>query len=395
MKFAHLADCHLGSWKDVALQKVSSESFVKAIDISIAERVDFVLICGDLFNTALPPVESIKTAVEQLKRLHDIGIRVYCIAGSHDYSPSGKTILDVIESAGLCINVSRAEAANGKLRLKFTEDKTGVKLAGILGKRGGLDKVLYESIEKHTLNVEGDKIFLFHGALAELKPKDMEIDAMSISLLPAGFNYYAGGHVHITHNYKFFDSLIVYPGPTFPNSFSELEKLKHGNFCIVEDWKVRNIELKIRDAVSIVIDCNGKNASQCESELLSRLTNTSVSGAIILLRMHGMLTDGKITDIPFNAIVNNTVKRGAYAVLKNTNQLRTYQMQKPQMKSKTPEEIETDVLTANIKPDAVVNIEMAKLLIQKLNIQKGDGETNLTFEKRIQNQIDEMLGIKT
>jgi len=393
MKFAHLADCHLGSWKDAALQRVSSESFIKAIDISIAEHVDFVLICGDLFNTALPPVESIKTAVEQLKKLHDLGIRVYCIAGSHDYSPSGKTILDVIESAGLCINVSRAEAANGKLRLKFTEDKTGVKIAGILGKRGGLDKMLYESIEKHTLNVEGEKIFLFHGALAELKPEDMEIDAMPVSLLPQGFNYYAGGHVHITRNYKFFESNIVYPGPTFPNSFSELEKLKHGNFCIVENWKVRNVELNIRDAVSITIDCNNKNAAQCEQELLSKLTNTSVSGAIILLRMFGTITEGKITDIPFNAIVTNTVKRGAYAVLKNTLQLRTQAMQKPMSKAKTPEEIETDVLTQNIKPDASLNLETAKILIQKLNTQKGEGETNLTFEKRLQSQIDEILGI--
>ena len=93
MKFAHLADCHLGSWKDVALQKVSSESFVKAIDISIAERVDFVLICGDLFNTALPPVESIKTAVEQLKRLHDIGIRVIALQAAMTIVRAAKQFL--------------------------------------------------------------------------------------------------------------------------------------------------------------------------------------------------------------------------------------------------------------------------------------------------------------
>ncbi len=54
MKFAHLADCHLGSWKREELRKLNLESFRKAIDICIERKVDFVLIAGDLFDTAYP-----------------------------------------------------------------------------------------------------------------------------------------------------------------------------------------------------------------------------------------------------------------------------------------------------------------------------------------------------
>ena len=45
-----------------------------------------------------------------------------------------------------------------------------------------------------------------------------------LSLLPKNFDYYAGGHVHIVDSTKIDGyGLIAYPGPLFPNSFSELE----------------------------------------------------------------------------------------------------------------------------------------------------------------------------
>ena len=42
MKFAHLADCHLGSWRQPELRDLNLESFKKAIDISLKENVEFV-----------------------------------------------------------------------------------------------------------------------------------------------------------------------------------------------------------------------------------------------------------------------------------------------------------------------------------------------------------------
>jgi DNA repair exonuclease SbcCD nuclease subunit len=56
--------------KDEAAQP---QDLRKAISICIDEKVDFALIAGDLFNTALPSIESLKIAVENLKRLKDSG----------------------------------------------------------------------------------------------------------------------------------------------------------------------------------------------------------------------------------------------------------------------------------------------------------------------------------
>ena len=200
MKFSHIADCHIGAWRDPKLKELNIQAFFEAIDISIKENVDFILISGDLFNTALPGIDKLKDVVKVLKNLSDKEISVYLIPGSHDFSPSGRTMLDVLEQAGLCINVVKGTVENSKLRLKFTIDKkTNAKITGMLGKRGMLERSFYEELDRDSLEKEpGFKIFMFHTALTELKPKHLErMDSAPISLLPKNFDYYAGGHVHI------------------------------------------------------------------------------------------------------------------------------------------------------------------------------------------------------
>ena len=128
MKFAHLADCHIGSWRDPKLRELSSRAFSKAVDICIEKQVDFALIAGDLFNTSLPGIDLLKKAVTDLNKLKQNKIPVYLIAGSHDFSPSGKTMLDVLEEAGLFTNVAKGDIDGDKLKLKLTIDqKTSAK----------------------------------------------------------------------------------------------------------------------------------------------------------------------------------------------------------------------------------------------------------------------------
>src|SRR3989344_5029772 len=147
MKFAHMADCHIGSWRDPKLKDTSTSAFIKAVDKCIKEKVDFILIAGDLFNTSFPRLDNLKAVVSKLRQLKDLEITVYIVPGSHDYSHSGKTIHDVLEEAGLFVNVFKGSAENGKLKLNFTADrKTGAKITGILGKRGALEKSYYEKL---------------------------------------------------------------------------------------------------------------------------------------------------------------------------------------------------------------------------------------------------------
>ena len=175
MKYAHLADLHLGSWRDDKMRNLSTKAFLTAIDDCIKKEVDFILFAGDLFNTSLPNLDTLKIVTKKLKELQDKNIPVYAIAGSHDYSPTGKTMIDVLENAGLLINVCKGEVIEQKLNLRFTVDKkTNTKITGILGKKGLLDKVYYQNLELNNLEQEpGYKIFMFHTTISELKPKHL------------------------------------------------------------------------------------------------------------------------------------------------------------------------------------------------------------------------------
>ena len=86
MKFAHLADTHLG-YRQYGLferEKDFYEVFEKVIDKIIEENVDFVVHSGDLFETARPSPMALLTFQKDLLKLKGAGIPMYAIAGNHD-----------------------------------------------------------------------------------------------------------------------------------------------------------------------------------------------------------------------------------------------------------------------------------------------------------------------
>ena len=63
MNFAHLADIHIGAWRDPVMKNLNLDAFVRAINIIIEKKLDFVLIAGDLFHTSLPAIDYLKQTV--------------------------------------------------------------------------------------------------------------------------------------------------------------------------------------------------------------------------------------------------------------------------------------------------------------------------------------------
>jgi exonuclease SbcD len=393
MRFAHLADVHLGSWKEPKLRDLSERSFSEAIGRCISSDVDFVLLAGDLFNTSIPPIDSLKLAVSELKKLKDNHIPVYTIAGSHDFSPSGKTMLDVLEEAGLIVNVCRGEVVDDRLRLHFTTDKkTGAKITGIIGKKGMLDRAYYESLITDNLEQEqGFRIFMFHTAISELKPEDMEkMDSAPLSLLPRGFDYYAGGHVHIVKETSIEDyNNIVYPGPTFPNSFAEIEKLHHGGFYIYDDGKLAYEKLDLCDVVLIDQDCNHKSPDTITGELVEQVAKNKVADTLVLLRLHGIIETGKTSEINLKRISELLEEKGAYFVMRNTNKLASRDFEEIHVKADTAEEQESLVVAehlgqvCSLKLSEKEESDLAIALMRVLDLEKDDGEKQADFETRV------------
>ena len=401
MKFAHLADCHIGSWRDPKLRDISTKAFTKAVDLCVEKNIDFILISGDLFNTSLPNIDSLKETVLKLKELKDKNIPVYIIAGSHDFSPSGKTMLDVLENAGLFVNVAKGEVIDNKLKLNFTIDKkTGAKITGLLGKKGSLEKSYYKDLVREPLETEdGYKIFMFHSAITEFKPDDLEkMDSQPLSLLPKNFNYYAGGHPHYVFNKNEKDfGIIAYPGPLFPNNFRELEKLGNGGFYIVEDDKLEWQPIQIYNTYKIDIDCNHKSIEEVEEEFLKEIQDKEFIDTIVTIRLQGILKSGKPSDINFKEIFNKFYEKGAYFVMKNTNKLTTKEFEEIKIDKHSVEDIEESLIKEHLGQikvkdlDIIKEEKLTKELINILNQERKEGERVTDFEKRINGEIEKVL----
>ncbi len=404
MKFAHLADCHIGSWRDPKLKDTSTNAFSKAVEKCIKEKVDFILIAGDLFNTSFPRLDNLKTVVSKFKQLKDLDIPVYIVPGSHDYSPSGKTILDVLEEAGLFVNVFKGTMEDGKLKLKFAVDKkTGAKITGILGKRGALEKTYYEKlITEHLEKENGYKIFLFHSGIDELKPKEMEnIISQPLSLLPKGFDYYAGGHVHIVDDKQIEGyGRIAYPGPLFPNSFAELEKLERGGFYIVEDGNAKWEPIQIYNIFKMNKDCNHKTPEQIKNEILDEIKNKEFNNTIVLIRLQGILESGKPSDIDFKEIFNALYDKSAYFVMKSSHAVVSKEFEEIKTDARNVEDVEQFLIKEHLGQIKLENLslekeeELIRNFMKILNTEKQEGETVPDFDKRVREEVGRILEIE-
>ncbi len=391
MKFAHLSDCHIGGWRESTLRDVNLKSFEKAIDICIEEHVGFVIIAGDLFDTALPSIDILKQTAKTLSKLKEYDIHVYLIPGSHDFSASGKTMLDVLENAGLVINVMKFT----ENKLQFTLDRTGVKLTGMYGKKGGLEIGDYEKLEKEHLEIEGGfRIFLFHSLLNELKPKEFEfIDGTSISLLPKGFNYYAGGHPHFVYSkYHEYYGVMAYPGPIYPNNFQELEKLKYGGFFIIDvkDGKIesRHILIKTVDVASYYFNVEGKTPQEVEKIILDGVRD--FNNKIVTIRIEGCLKSGKVSDVNFKVLFDNL--KDAFYVLKNTTKLTTKDFKEFAIDTRNVDDIENFIIKEHIT-QSIFDESKVNEVISKLDKEKFEGEKVADFEIRVLKDLANFIGL--
>ena len=122
MKFAHLADTHLGRQKDEKLRIIEKQIFEKTVDTILKNDVEFVLIAGDFFDVNIPDMETQKFTFEQFKKFKNKDIPIYVIYGSHDFSPNSTAVIDLLNSSDFFTKITLAENKEDKISLKFFVD---------------------------------------------------------------------------------------------------------------------------------------------------------------------------------------------------------------------------------------------------------------------------------
>lgn len=377
VKFAHLADVHLGGWKQEPMNELNFQSFQKAIDICIENKLDFVLIAGDLFDSAYPPIETLKETFAQFKKLKEAKIPCFIIAGSHDYSVSGKTFLDVLEKAGFCKNVFDAEQKDEYILLNPTIHNN-IAIYGYPGKKSGLE---VPELRKVKLNESPGmfKIFMFHSTLSPVV-QGLPIDSLQTSELPKA-DYYALGHIHVLYDEKGF----VYPGPLFPNNFRELEDLQQGHFIIFDTDSMQQIQrIKLPSKPIERFEILIEDALTATDLIISEMEKRNLHDKIILLRVKGELKRGKNSDIKFSKIEEYVKNKGAYFILKNTHDLKIPEVElNIDISEKNSENIEEETIKFYSENNPSDFNKILPELMSSLSIEKQEDEKSETFNNRL------------
>lgn len=393
VKFAHIADSHLGSWRQKELEDLNFLSFQRVIDQVLKENVDFVLMAGDLFDSAYPPIEILKETFAEFKKLKDANIPVFLIAGSHDYSASGRTFLDVIEKAGFCKNVEDYTInSDGTFELKPTIFQD-IAIYGYPGRKSGME---IEDLHKIRITKRFDKtILMLHTTLTDVIG-NIDMNAIDKEKLPFA-DYYAMGHIHQRVEIDYNRSKFVYPGPTFPNNFQELVDLSHGSFQIVEmNEKIttKNIQIPIKEVVSLEIEL--ENALTATEEIIHKIDRHNLTNKILLLKLKGTLLIGKTGDIRFNQIEEFVQKKGAYSFLRNISKLKTKESEinLNQDKIGNVEEIEKIIQEEFTKENQSEFNNALPILMNFLGMEKEEDEKSSSFETRLLDEFKKALTIE-
>ena len=85
MRLLHTSDWHLGrSFHGAGLLDEQVGVIDAMVDIVREERIDVVLIAGDLYDRQIPPADAVTALSEGLSRLRAAGATVIAITGNHD-----------------------------------------------------------------------------------------------------------------------------------------------------------------------------------------------------------------------------------------------------------------------------------------------------------------------
>jgi exonuclease SbcD len=412
-KFAHLADLHVGANRHPTLQRIEFQLFNEAIGKCLKENVDFILICGDLFHIGIPDMGAVKNCVQSLKKVYDCGIPVYVIFGSHDYNPNTDSMVDVLNSAGLITNIVSGEDIGGKIQLSFYIDpKTGAKITGINAKKGGIERIFYERLDRVKLeNEDGFKIFCLHIGLTELKPPHMAaMETIPVSLLPKGFDYYAGGHIHQRIEQKLPNyNRIVYPGPIFCGYPRDLEQTARGEqrglYIVSFDNKVRDVkfvELRPCEMNFYEFDVTDRNATRANLEIVNYIKRLNVDQKIVLVKIKGELAGGKPSTIKTTNLKRMLLENGAIFVDINRYGLTSKEFSAVRVSGEDVPSIEKILLRQNIEAIRVNlkalrgenGAELARRLLTTLRTEIKESESRQDYSSRLLESGINTLGIK-
>jgi exonuclease SbcD len=224
LRLLHTADVHLGArHADLGEQAAAQRerqfaAFRAAIDLALAEKVDVVLVAGDLFDSNTQPRRSVERVAAELKRLAAARIRTVVIPGTHDVYDRA-SLYRVHDLAALA-----GSTDDDDLVTVLTPDRPSIHLAAcdviVHGPVFASKRAPHSPLR--DLRVTGGEgatwhVGLVHGSLAIPDRTDRdEVVFTREEIEASGLDYLALGHWHSAQNGRAGSTTWAYAGAPEP-----------------------------------------------------------------------------------------------------------------------------------------------------------------------------------
>ncbi len=254
MRFLHTSDWHLGrAFHHVGLLDAQAGVLDHIVESVRSERLDAVLVAGDIYDRALPAPDAIELLSQTVARIIDAGAKVVLTSGNHDSAVRLGFASSLLENAGLHIRTSLADIARPVLisgvaiyPLPYldpavnapdlgTEERTH---AGVL--RAAMDRVRGDLATRAIPGVVMAHAFVTGGATCDSE-RDISVGGVN-AVHPdtfAGLTYAALGHLH---GQQLVADGVRYSGAPVAMSFSEASHVKGYSIVEVDDRGLRAVE---------------------------------------------------------------------------------------------------------------------------------------------------------
>jgi DNA repair exonuclease SbcCD nuclease subunit len=215
IRFVHASDLHLDATfggVDAADEKVAKaleRSTLEALDgvvqLSIDREVDFLVLAGDLYNSADHSLRAELAFQRAMRRLADAGIGAFVVRGNHDPADGWSAGLELPDSV-VMFPADRVE------RREVVRD--GDVVCAVYG-RSFPTRQVTENLALGFSRQEGDPyaVAVLHANVGQREGWDNYAPCSVDDLRAAGMDYWALGHIHVAGRVSD-NPPAVYPGST-------------------------------------------------------------------------------------------------------------------------------------------------------------------------------------
>ncbi|MCM2577383.1 exonuclease SbcCD subunit D [Streptomyces meridianus] len=129
MRILHTSDWHLGrSFHRVNMLPAQAAFIDHLVETVRSRRVDAVLVAGDVYDRAVPPLAAVELYDDALHRLADLGVPTVMISGNHDSARRLGVGAGLFERAGIHL---RTDPAGCSTPVVLADDHGDVVLYGL------------------------------------------------------------------------------------------------------------------------------------------------------------------------------------------------------------------------------------------------------------------------